>query len=292
MTMRWLIALLLLPVSTTAGAKTWCGGTASEPARRLEMATSAAGAAPYVMLSPDDAKGAWLVDYGATASSVNRLGGLAPTDPRWVGTDMKRMRLRNFDFPYAGATTEVANLPRSVSEDGVGVQHGVVGTDLLAQRTVEFHYENPRDQHMLVSGPGCVLANQGFFQILQAGYFGARPQHYVAQGVNVPVVFTAFEKGDGTLSATVVPAQLDTGMAATVWPRTIYVNAALWAKIRTANAVQVGTLGVKQCTGSANLAAWVLPDTKLQITDQTGYWMTKYPAFYVVPLCRCRSAAP
>ena len=292
MFIRWLTMLVLLLLGAPAAANTWCAGTASQPARRLEVTTSAAGAAPYVTLSPEDAEGAWLVDFGATASSVSRLGKLPASDPRWVGPDLKRIRLRNFDFPHASPTTEVLNLPRQISEDGVGVQHGVVGSDVLAQRAIEFHYEDPRDQHLLVSAPGCILANQGFFQILQAGYFGTKTQHYAAQGVNVPVVFAAFEYRDGTLAASLVPAQLDTGMADAVWPRTVYVNSALWAKIRTPGAVRVGTLEVTQCVGSASLPVWVLPDVKLQITDQTGYWMTKYPAFYVVPLDPASASSP
>lgn len=281
---RCSLALLLLSFSVSAGAKTWCTGTTAEPAKRLEILTSAAGAAPYVTLSPDDAKGAWLIDYGATASSVNRLGNLSASDPRWVGTDRKQMRLRRFDFPYESANQEVANLPRAISEDGVGLQHGVIGTDVLGKHTVELHYEDPREQHLLVSKPGCVLSDQGFFQILQAGYFGSKPDHHSVQGVNVPVVFTSFERADGTFSASKIPAQLDTGMADTVWPRTVYVNEALWTKINTAKAVRIGILGVNQCDGSTNLEVWALPDTQLQVTDQTGFWLTKYPAHYIVPL--------
>jgi hypothetical protein len=210
--------LLLLGSPASAGAKVWCSGTATAPAKQLEIMTSAAGAVPYVNLAPDDAKGAWLIDHGATETSVNRLGDLPATDSRWLGTEKKRMRLRNFDFPYASADHEVFNLPRAISEAGVGLQHGVIGTDLLSRQTIEFHYENPRNQHMLVSSPGCVLANQGFFQILKAGYFGMKPEHYSTQGMNVPVVFAEFRKADGTLAASKIPAQLDTGMADMVWP--------------------------------------------------------------------------
>ncbi len=284
---RCLFVFLWLALPASAGAKVWCGGTAAAPAKRLDIITSATGAAPYVNLAPDDAKGAWLVDYGATDSSVNRLGNLPATDPRWVGTDKKRMRLRNFDFPYVNGSQEVANLPRSISEAGVGIQHGVIGTDLLGRQTIEFHYENPRDQHMLVSSPGCILSNQGFFQILQAGYFGTKPEHYSMQGVNVPVVFAELRKADGTLAASKFPAQLDTGMADTVWSRTVYVNDALWTKIKTNEAISIGKLDVNQCNSSAKLEVWVLPGTQLQITDQAGYGLTKdpmFPAYYIVPL--------
>lgn len=281
------IVLTVLGTPSLAWAQTtWCPGSAEEPARRLEVMTSAAGAAPYVTLSPVGGEGAWLIDYGATASSANRLDHLPASDPRWVDASRTDLRLSGFDFPFSPPQQVVANLPRAISEDGVGLQQGVIGTDLLSHRTVEIHYERPEDQHLLVTNTSCLMAGRGFFLIRQAGYFGSKPEHFVTQGVNVPVVFIGFERADGIVSAARTPAQLDTGMADTVWPRTIYVNAALWRTIKTDGAVRQGQLSVKQCDGSANLEVWSLPASQLQVTDESGLWMTKYPAFYVVPLAQ------
>jgi hypothetical protein len=69
--------------------------------------------------------------------------------------------------------------------------------------------------------------------------------------------------------------------------RTVYVNDALWKKIKTSQAVPLGKLAVDQCNSSAKLEVWALPGIQLQIADQAGFGLTKdpmFPAYYIVPL--------
>ncbi len=85
-----------------------------------------------------------------------------------------------------------------------GGQMARIGTDILSQRVIAFHYEaNPP---FAVVGPGSCHPGDGMRAAGVAGAFGGDPRQHNRELPNVPAITLAI----GPLK---VPAQIDTGFA-------------------------------------------------------------------------------
>jgi hypothetical protein len=277
---------LAVPIEGARGqADTVCAGTPAEPARRLALKTGPAASAPYADLTVDGITGPWLLDYGATATSVSHHGPLDPRDPRWTGPAHEKLRLSGFSMPFAGTgPREFWYYPRDMRLPGVGVQRGVVGTDIFKDVTAEFHFEDAGDAHVLFSRGRCV-APAGFWRISQEGYFGTRPRVRAPYIPNVPVVFIEFEAFDGTLAGARAFAQLDPGFDDLIWRYSVGVNERLFTRLESLAPapVKVGEIPTRNCGNQdVRRPVYVLPGQRLRIEDEHQGWMTKFEAIYII----------
>lgn len=247
------------------------------PGERYEVRTPPLSSELYVELTIGGRTGPFLIDYGATSSSVE-AGVLAPgggsvelTGPSWPGVP-SRVRYSVFD--------------RNVDVRGVGTQWGVIGTDLLSRVVVEVRLEDATDPHLVVSDQCDTsgLRARGFWRFDQRGHFGASGSG--SARANVPVVWVDLQAGAGGpgLGARAW-AQIDPGYGDAVWPYSVDVNEALFHQLESAGAplTEVGRVPVTDCEGVERLdSVYVAPGHRLRIEDETGTAMYRVEGFYIV----------
>jgi len=180
------------------------------------------GGTPVAKLAIDGLKSNFLLDTGATYSAIDALTLRIP-----AGT---HITFSVFSL-FKSTSVEFMAEDMSAFRAPAGGQQGRIGTDLLGQARIEFHYE--------VSPPFAVmgtafcdpatLRNAGFVEIDLRGYSAANPSHIQPKnGIpNVPVIGMR-------IGTTVFPAQVDTGLDDEFQPRVVQANAALIAALRRA----------------------------------------------------------
>ncbi|WP_420125949.1 hypothetical protein [Longimicrobium sp.] len=254
-----------------ASAQSFC------PGERFSIKTPPLSSEPYVELTVGGRRGPFLIDYGATASSVEK--GL----------------LANGDGPVTLAGPELPGLPernrfevydRNVVQQGVGDQLGVIGTDLLSKMVVEMRFENANDEHLVVSERCDTdgLGARGFWRFDQKGFFSANP---VGQSrANVPVLYIDFQNGwSGNAIGTRTWAQIDPGYGDAVWPYSVDINDAYYAMLIAANLplVEVASTTVEDCEKVARTdLVYVLPGHLLRIEAPDGAAMYRHSSVYLV----------
>src|SRR5262245_16453337 len=165
-------ALLLLTLSATAG---WTQPSAC-PGTVVALDTSIM-ASPFVHMRLDQREGHFLLDTGATYSTVDaQLFGLRPG---------RKATLANSSFPtITGGVFQAVDLRHFVAPGGR--QAGVIGTDFLSLRTVEFRYDGARAYAVVSSAacPAASLENAGFAAIPQQGHYSAQLDRLAAGMIN------------------------------------------------------------------------------------------------------------
>jgi hypothetical protein len=123
-----LLSLLALPVMTAAAASAAtpiCSGV------RIPIDTSVFSK-PFANLALGGNEGDFLIDTGATYSQIDMR--------RYAVPDGIKIVLSGFSLPLAeGGVFTAADLSSFATP--LGAQLGIVGTDFLSLRTIEFHYE-------------------------------------------------------------------------------------------------------------------------------------------------------
>lgn len=248
------------------------GGAAAAPCpgTRLDIVTPPLAATPYVTLELDGRRGPWLIDLGATATTVSSRVWQAPGPGEPV-------RLSGFGVlgvpagphPYAVAQG-------GPDRAGLGTPQGTVGTDLLGSVTTEFHFERANDAHLVVRDAACdppAALRDGFMRIDQGGFFGSTSR----RRPNVPVVFIELEERstDRDRPRLAAPrrgartwAQLDTGYADTLWPYSVDINEAYLARLRdfAPSLTRVGLVSVAGCGREDSLReVYVAPGWRLDV---------------------------
>src|SRR5579863_3932062 len=183
-----------------------CGG---RPYARVSVPN---GASPYVELTADGVSGPFLLDYGATRSSLSASA--------FPGADGS---IRTAAISLPGIEKADFHLARYylLLQPGNG-QLGVIGDDLLSQFTVQL-----TDRTAFLSAESCrpeALLARGLTPVGQRGFFSSDPSKAAAGLPNVPVVFLRL--GDVR-----VWAQIDTGYEDFVYSRSIDINQALFDRL-------------------------------------------------------------
>ncbi|HIK44643.1 MAG TPA: hypothetical protein IGR64_07105 [Leptolyngbyaceae cyanobacterium M65_K2018_010] len=258
-------------VEDPAIAPSYCPGV------RFSIQTPPLSSEPYIQLTVDGQTGPFLIDYAATASSVEK-GVLATGDApiTLAGPALPGLPEQN---PFLVSDRDITAL-------GVGDQLGVIGTDMLSQVVVEMRYDNANDEHLLVSRD-CdtrALAEQGFWRFDQTGFFSADPTQQIRP--NVPVLFIDFQAGlHGGAVGTKTWAQLDSGYGDGVRPYSIDINEAYYAQLVAADLplVEVDSLEFNDCQGTLRTdRVYVLPGYWLRLEDAEGAAMYRQASFYLV----------
>jgi hypothetical protein len=205
-----------------AQAAPLCGGAS------YRLTGGRGGVPPKLTLTLDGVTGLFLVDYGATRSSlsVTAFGG--------VDGSARKARL-----PLPGVS-EQAFLLRSYDPKSPWI--GILGADVLSRLVVEF------SEGVAFLGPQSCgaegLSAAGLVPIAEKGFFSADPDDVDPAQPNVPVVFLS-------LGQVHVFAQIDTGYADTVYPDSVDINEPLYERLAASGVglARVGTIGVRTCEG-------------------------------------------
>ncbi len=244
-----LALLALLPRAALAGPWTSDGASAC-PGAPFRLIHARGGKAPYIQLTADGRRGNFLLDFGATQSSIS-----STAFPGKRGA----IRISRFDLPTSPAGVFQLDDYGSVSAPSGG-RLGIVGTDFLAKMSAHLSYGKLADILRLGAGPcdGIELKRLGFRAFPQTGAYS----HDVTRlsGPNVPVLPIA-------IGGIEVKAQIDSGYDDSVTPHSIDINEALLARLQVAGIDLVPAPGMRiaTCSGVETRQVYTVPETALQL---------------------------
>jgi hypothetical protein len=234
-------------------------------------------AMPFVRMQLAGRSGNFLVDTGASASSVDGAA--------FSLTPGSNARLDGSTFPTISGGSFAVFDWRSAPAPPGGLA-GVIGTDFLSLRIAEFHYDSPAPS-LGVSEQRCPprqFEDAGFTPIAQDGYYSSDPARLRPNTLNIPVVFIR-------VGSVIAPAQIDSGFSETSSVRgVVQINEALFAALRNAGVAMVPFTGISvsitDCHGNVAVPAlWQVNGAPLQIASREGNALFEYeqPLFEVKP---------
>jgi hypothetical protein len=233
----------------------FCGG---RPYARISVPD---GASPYVELTADGVTGPFLLDYGATRSSLSAAAFSGP-DGSMRTAAISLPGIEKADFHLARYYLLLQ--PRNG-------QLGVIGDDLLSQFTVHL-----TGNTAILSPETCrpeALLARGLTPVGQSGFFST-----VGAGLpNVPVVFLRL--GDVR-----VWAQIDTGYEDFVYSRSIDINQALFDRLMTSGAKldRVNDIDIWTCDGREHRPVYRIKDRLLRIENEQGKRVAETENFHLI----------
>ena len=217
---------------------------------RFAVETVRGGSAPYVQLTADGKRGAFLIDYGTTHSTLSALH---------FGNRTNGGSISQFDLPtFPAAQFSLAQY--RLLRTPAGGQLGVIGTDFLSLLTVDFKYR-PFHRSAVISGAVCdpdLLSRRKLVPIRQTGFFSSNPARLSPGRLNVPVVFLK-------IGPVMTWAQIDTGYDDVEQQPSIDINEALYAKLAAAG-VKMESAGVMQvatCAGTESRSSYITPEVSV-----------------------------
>jgi hypothetical protein len=242
--------------SPTQDAFSLCGG------EHFKIETVPGGASPYIGLRVLGVTGQFLLDYGATRSSLS-----APAFGATEGAEVTAT------VPL-GDAIEGAFLMRryNLVSEPEDHQIGVIGTDLLSHLSVEL-----TEQTAFISARPCsadAMQAHGLVAIDQTPFFGA---DRAASGLpNVPIVFLRL----GALHAF---AQIDTGYDDKVFERSVDINERLFEDLLKSGADlrHVADIGVATCEGQETRRVYTM-DTRLVVETQVAQPIAAISRFHLI----------
>jgi hypothetical protein len=218
-------------------------------------------ATPHVRIRLGAHEGNFLIDTGATASSV---------DARTFGLGQgSKIRIEGSSFPtITGGDFAVFDWGHAVAPRG-GLA-GVIGTDFLSLRVLEFHYDAPQP-YLVVSDQHCSarrFEDAGFISISQDGYYTAEPKRLRSNTPNIPVMFLR-------IASVVAPAQIDSGFGERDGVRgVVQINESLLRELRNAgitlNPANTVPLINTDCRGNSLVPVIWRARDPLQMTTREG----------------------
>src|SRR5271156_2379903 len=236
-----------------------CGG---RPYARVSVPN---GASPYVELTADGVTGPFLLDYGATRSSLSAASFSGPDGS-----------IKTAAISLPGIETADFHLARYylLLQPGNG-QLGVLGDDILSQFTVQL-----TDSTAFLSAENCrpeELMARGLTPVAQSGFFSSNPSKVSSRLPNVPVVFLRL--GDIR-----VWAQIDTGYEDFVYSRSIDINQALFDLLVATGAKldRVNDIDIWACDGREHRPVYRIKDRPLTIENEQGKRIAETENFHLI----------
>lgn len=236
-----------------------CGG------RSYARISVPSGASPYVELAADGVRGPFLLDYGATRSSLSAAVFSGP-DGSTKTAAVSLPGIERADFHLARYYLML--------QPGKG-QLGVIGDDLLSRLTVQL-----TESTAFLSTESCrpeALLARGLTPVAQNGFFSSDPSKVSAGLPNVPVVFLRL--GDVR-----VWAQIDTGYEDFVYSRSVDINQALFDRLVASGAKldRVEDIDIWTCDGREHRPVYRIRGRPLIIEDQEGKKIVETEEFHLV----------
>jgi hypothetical protein len=237
-----------------------CGG--GRPYARVGVPN---GTSPYVELTADGKTGPFLIDYGATLSSLSaaafpgREGAVRTTAISLPGIDEADFHLARYDLLVQ-------------PEQG---QLGVIGADLLSRLTVQL-----TPSEAVLGAEPCrpeALVARGFTPVGQNGFFSSDPPKVDHRRPNVPVVFVRL----GDVRAF---AQIDTGYEDAVYARSIDINQALFERLVESGIKLDGIadLDIWTCDGHERWPVYRVKDRAFAIENEQGKPIVRADDFHLI----------
>jgi hypothetical protein len=260
------IALAAVAIIALAAYAAWprqpralCGGD------RHALSFVAGGSAPYVRLSAGGREGAFLIDYGATQSSLSARAFAAPEGSiRNADLSLPRVKdaafaLRAYDMPLAPA----------------GGQLGTIGTDLLSRLSVQFSGGSA-----FIGALPCrsdALRARGLTPIAQGSRFSSDPTLNYGYHVNVPVVFA-------NIGGVHAPAQIDTGYDDVLYTHSVDINKPLFDRLTEGGAAlnHIADISVATCEGGESRSVYRLANSPLVIESGEAAPIASIESFYLI----------
>ncbi len=247
-----------MDIGETAGGAL-CGG---RPYPRISVPN---GSSPYVELTVDGVTGPFLLDYGATSSSLSAVmfsgpdGSIRTAAISLPGIDRADFHLARYYLMLQPKKGQV----------------GVIGDDLLSRFTVQL-----TDRAAFLSAESCqpkALIARGLTPVAQSGFFSSDPSKVGAGFPNVPVVFLAL--GDVR-----VWAQFDTGYEDFVYSRSVDINQALFDRLVASGAQleQVKDIDVWTCEGRERRPVYRVKDRPLRVENEKGDRIVETDSFHLI----------
>lgn len=222
---------------------------------RFAIETVRGGTAPYITLTADGERGAFLLDYGTTTSSLSaeRFPGHA-RDGTISDFNLPTFKSGHFDLVRYWA----ARTPK-------GGQLGIIGTDFLSLLTADFTY-GAAGTSVVLGGNACetdVLEHRQLIPIRQKGFFSSNPAHLTPGRPNVPIVYLK-------IGPVMTWAQIDTGYDDIAQRPSIDINDALFTKLEAAGVLLTpsGETKISTCAGNESRSAFKTPD--VSVVTETG----------------------
>jgi hypothetical protein len=232
-----LVAALSGQIEESYNNEPSCGG------RRYDLATVSGGAAPYITLVADGVSGQFLLDYGATKSSLSTIA-FAASDGSIASLSLPGFTRRSFELKRYVKPLQPAQ-----------GQIGVIGTDLLSSLTVELN-----GNAAFLGEQGCQpeqLRAQHLIPIAQKGLFSSRPSEE-RELPNVPIVFVR-------LGEIRTWAQIDTGYEDLVYAHSVDINEAFFEQLRKSKAelTHIGDIEMYTCENRETRHVYTSKDVPL-----------------------------
>jgi hypothetical protein len=236
-----------------------CGG---RPYARLSVAN---GASPYVDLTADTIKGPFLLDYGATRSSLSAAAFPGPDGSiRTAAISLPGIARADFHLARYDLLLQPAK-----------GQLGVIGDDLLSRVTVQLI-----GNMAFLGAESCrpeALIARGLKPVAQNGFFSSDPSKISPGLPNVPVVFLRL----GEIRAW---AQIDTGYEDAVYPRSVDVNQPLFDRfVRSGVKVdKIDDIDVWTCEGRERRPVYRVKGRPLAIENEEGKPIVETEDFHLI----------
>ena len=236
-----------------------CGG------QRYAISDFAAGSPPYLALRADGVKGRFLLDYGATRSSLS-AGAFAATAGavRAAAISLPGFGQGAFDLKRYGESLQAKQR-----------QLGIIGTDFLSLLTAQF-----TGRAVFLSAQPCPSAGlraRGLVPIAQDGFFSSNPSTIRRGLPNVPVVYVSL----GGIRAW---AQIDTGYANSVYSHSVDINQALYQRLVESGAKlrRLADVGVWTCEGHESRPVYAVSDGALTIENEQARPILRTARFHLI----------
>jgi hypothetical protein len=223
------------------------------------------GASPYLELTADGVTGPFLLDYGATRSSLS-AGVFSGPDGSMRTAAISLPRIERADFHLARYY--------HLLQPGKG-QLGVIGDDLLCKFILEL-----TEGAAFLSTESCrreALIARGLTPVAQNGFFSSDPSKIGAGLPNVPVVF--LRVGDVR-----VWAQIDTGYEDFVYSHSVDINQALFDRLvgRGVRLDRVNDIDIWTCDGREHRPVYQVKGRPLTIENENGKQIVETEDFHLV----------
>jgi hypothetical protein len=252
-----LVAVALIAANSVGNRdrEALCGGI------RYELDNVRNGLSPYIELTADGVSGHFLLDFGATTSSLSARVFATSTEP------LKSVSLSLPSFRHGAFELKRYDLPRHR-------QLGVIGTDFLSLLSVQI-----TESAVFLGEQPCqptTMRAHGFVPISQEHFFSSDPSAMDARLPNVPIVFLR-------LGATRVWAQIDTGYDDVIYPHSVDINQALYGRlIKDGMRLRhVSDITVSTCEGRETRPVYSLMDDSLIVETDQAQPIVRTQNFYL-----------
>ena len=250
------IAFIAANIEGSRDHEALCGGI------RYALDNVRNGLSPHIELTADGVSGPFLLDFGATTSSLSeRVFATSTETVKSVSLSLPSFHqgffeLKRYDLPHHR-------------------QLGVIGTDFLSLLSVQI-----TESAVFLGEQPCqptTMRAHGFVPVSQEHFFSSDPSAITARRPNVPIIFLR-------LGAARVWAQIDTGYDDALYPHSVDINQALYRQLINdgMRLRHVSDITVSTCEGRETRPVYSLIDDPLIVETDQAQPIVRTQNFYLI----------